>query len=716
MLRGYATGGVIMTAKRSYRVSSSRLRRQAILRGRAIARNKAKLPKKIFVLSRTQAFDDVMSVCRRLVLNLTFIIASCAIFLMLFKAIMSPSIMIEPVPVPPTLLQRGYTPEVFAKRIASEIKRIDRLSKSVVPRQQIIGMFNQPDIQIPGQALSFQTLVKYTKELLKIPDSSVIIDVTEENGEYFAQISINQGPYDGTSVTASSMTSSDSKTFVGEVARATMRAVQPIILASYEVSIEEARCRQSQCDFEKALALYDEIIMQPPTHDDKWALLGTTYVLLMSKRYQEAIEVCQKVLKLDPKYGHAYNNWGLSLFELGRYDEAIEKYKLAAELNPKYDHPYNNWGRTLFELRRYDEAIEKYKLAAELNPNLNTTYNNWGNALYGLKRYGEAIEKYKYAAELNPNLDSTYNNLGLAYFEIGRYDEALASFDKAIQLNKKSHEAWISKSKIYFNLGHYKKASYAYEEAMKLRPDLRWVVKDSVELKMCIDRVMARDEYQAQRPNVLGDPIRAMLVIRKMWPNGSTLRISFMGGEHSVQKKVEHIAREWSKYSNIKFNFGTVPESEIRISFWPGASWSYIGTDALVVPQNKPTMNFGWLTTASPDQEYRKVVLHEFGHALGLDHEHQKPPLGIPWDKTIVYKYFGGPPNFWSKQQVDHMIFRKYDIDHINGIKFDPKSIMSFPIAKELLTSDSEVEWNSTLSDNDKNFIGSHLGYPFDKQ
>jgi hypothetical protein len=117
-------------------------------------------------------------------------------------------------------------------------------------------------------------------------------------------------------------------------------------------------------------------------------------------------------------------------------------------------------------------------------------------------------------------------------------------------------------------------------------------------------------------------------------------------------------------------------------------------------------MNFGWLTKTTADSEYSRVVVHEFGHALGCIHEHQNPNTNIPWDKDAVYKYYQGPPNNWTKSQVDINLFTRYSADITNATQFDRESIMLYPIPNEFTIGDFEVGWNTMLSALDKEHIG----------
>ena len=137
---------------------------------------------------------------------------------------------------------------------------------------------------------------------------------------------------------------------------------------------------------------------------------------------------------------------------------------------------------------------------------------------------------------------------------------------------------------------------------------------DLKEIHACIDYPVGQDLTSF-----------AAIVTQKKWPNGSNLQVLFLDGDPAVQAKVAQYARQWSEFANITFDFNNAPDAEIRISFRYQGSWSTIGTDALNVPSNQPTMNYGWLTSSTDDGEYSRVVIHEFGHCAGPDPRAPEP-------------------------------------------------------------------------------------------
>lgn len=198
-------------------------------------------------------------------------------------------------------------------------------------------------------------------------------------------------------------------------------------------------------------------------------------------------------------------------------------------------------------------------------------------------------------------------------------------------------------------------------------------------------------------------PLSLALITGKKWKNGRSLSVYFMDGHPSVQAKVEEFSRKWAPHANIKLNFVEDPNADIRISFAQEGSWSYLGTDNLAIPKNQPTMNYGWFNPGTSDEEFERTTVHEFGHCLGCIHEHQHPAAGINWNKEAVYDTMEDAG--WTREQVDHNLFRKYDRDLTNFGEYDRHSIMHYSIPNAWTLDDFEIGWNTQLSEKDKAFI-----------
>ena len=192
---------------------------------------------------------------------------------------------------------------------------------------------------------------------------------------------------------------------------------------------------------------------------------------------------------------------------------------------------------------------------------------------------------------------------------------------------------------------------------------------------------------------------------RVKWETGTVLRVRFLDGDPVVQAKVAAAAREWTRYANLEFAFGDDPAAEVRVSFRDAGSWSYLGTDALRIPPNLLTMNYGWLTPDTDDDEVMRVVLHTFGHALGLNHEHQNPASRIRWNVPVVMKYYSDPPNNWSPEEVVRNLFARFSEEGSLYHEFDPDSIMMYPIPAGFTLDGLAVGLNRVLSATDKAFI-----------
>jgi serralysin len=204
-------------------------------------------------------------------------------------------------------------------------------------------------------------------------------------------------------------------------------------------------------------------------------------------------------------------------------------------------------------------------------------------------------------------------------------------------------------------------------------------------------------------------PTRGMADNNFLWDNGKTINVKLLSGSYALKEKVKRYASEWMKYANIKFKFVDQGDAQIRVYLGDkkgdyGHVTMGLGVKCLMRDSKDFTMHFD-TTDLVEERSLKGTVLHEFGHALGLIHEHMSPVSGIQWDSSAVYARKGMMG--WSKEMTDAQLFRKYNTSYTNGTQYDPKSIMHYPISPWETKNRYYVDWNYELSAGDKALIAA---------
>lgn len=223
---------------------------------------------------------------------------------------------------------------------------------------------------------------------------------------------------------------------------------------------------------------------------------------------------------------------------------------------------------------------------------------------------------------------------------------------------------------------------------------------------------MPQEDQQHLAGQVLG-----AVMFQKKWPNTQTeIRVRFIDAPSAtVAAKIQEKSKLWEPVIRRTIRFVDSGDAEIRISLRNSGSWSYIGTDSLSFSQDTPTLNFGWFDDQTDDIEFRRTTVHEFGHALGLIHEHQHPLAHIPYNMAAVYGYYKETQH-WTKQEVGEQVLTPMSATVLQYSKYDSQSIMEYPIPKAILTDPNwpgppnpdpvyAVGWNTDLSDLDRIFM-----------
>lgn len=213
------------------------------------------------------------------------------------------------------------------------------------------------------------------------------------------------------------------------------------------------------------------------------------------------------------------------------------------------------------------------------------------------------------------------------------------------------------------------------------------------------------------------DKIPTLFASNKLLWDGTPQILSyyFIDGNESQRNKVAKVIDEWTWYANVEFREASSAEdSNIRIRFNPDdGSWSYVGTQSDRISKQDATINLAWLDASSDlTSNERAVILHEFGHVLGLIHEHQSPA-----HRGYAVKNIGAAldlyskPQGWSDQQIYDQVINVYKVNDVSNFsRVDIQSIMHYPQPKEITGLDYDIPYNLTLTDLEKAYM--ILRYP----
>ncbi len=206
-----------------------------------------------------------------------------------------------------------------------------------------------------------------------------------------------------------------------------------------------------------------------PESDDFSFYFERASKALQKGEFKDAIQDCNKAIKLDPKSSVAFVLRGVAHVRNNDPFAGIKDYTEAIRLDPNNALAFHNRGATRGHLGWHEKAIEDYTEAIRLNPKLVQSFVGRGESWANQGKHDKALADLDEAIRLDSELPQAYFERASVYFDLHLYEKAIADLDESIRLAPLA-EAYSNRGLAYLELGKFDKALADHNEAIRLDP------------------------------------------------------------------------------------------------------------------------------------------------------------------------------------------------------------------------------------------------------
>jgi Tfp pilus assembly protein PilF len=375
------------------------------------------------------------------------------------------SIDIEPISVPPSLVNQGYDPVVFAHSLRDALNATAAKSQERIYDISFAG--DTTDINVPAIGMSVATIAGGIRDFLHIKTHRQISGevVSETGGKISLHLRLDHKKIFSS---PQSVPQDGPLDLLEGASTAVFQQLMPYVVASAAYEDKES------ADNAKAFNLASEIIAgrRPGDPNVYWAhvLRGIIYDSNGDEHKAEA--EYRAAIALPPDRAPAHANLGTLLGELNKNQEAEKEYLAAIGLDPRDAMTRVNFGQLLDSEKRTADAVEQFRKAVELDPGNATAHCNLGKVLQDQGKLDEAETEYRKAIDLQQHYALAHNNLGALLQARGETAKAESEYAEAVKADPDLAVAHYNLGALLPRLGKKPEGEAETRKAAKLDPSL----------------------------------------------------------------------------------------------------------------------------------------------------------------------------------------------------------------------------------------------------
>lgn len=405
-------------------------------------------------------FADQTSALRSVFVDFLILSLLGAFVLALIMDLRRKTVIIDSIVVPEALAKKGYTSDVVAQWVASEISALQRDARIKARREENFELSGaQIDFTVPNAGISYRAIVRYVRQLVGRPEERVQGEIVSELGAI--RMILRTRDRRRTPTTLSVQLEREMPDLLKRAAFEIASLVDPYLIANYRLWTE-----QKEGKFTKTFDAVRICLEQTPADQHHRSYIVWANALFFQRQFDQAEEKYRTAARLAPRFASTYNSWGNLLRARRRLDDAETMYQTAIWLDRKHVYAWGNLGNVCNDRHLYRAALRMFSRALRLDPRFAGALSSQGYALWKLGRHSEAAAKFSRAIDLDPNMGWSYLNWAQMLRFQHRYEEAIAKVSLATD-TAVSAQAFGIWGDILVDMGRFDEADEKYRSAIE---------------------------------------------------------------------------------------------------------------------------------------------------------------------------------------------------------------------------------------------------------
>lgn len=200
-------------------------------------------------------------------------------------------------------------------------------------------------------------------------------------------------------------------------------------------------------NFERAQELIDSL--KDVSKNSSLTHLSNGIILLSQKKFDKAVEECQKSITIDADNPLALYYLGRIYTDKKEFEKADEYFRKAIEGEPELASAYTGLGINYLLQGNVGESFKNYNKALEIDQDEHMARMGLATIFIGLKGYDNAIEQFKLVIKKIPTFIRARQSLAALYLQLGRFKDSIEQSHEILKIDANIAPAYLILARSY---------------------------------------------------------------------------------------------------------------------------------------------------------------------------------------------------------------------------------------------------------------------------